>query len=217
MKTHNEAKTFGILFSLFLGVLLVSCGGNKLVDQALDRDEEFLNKVEQLADRMEKGELTGEWFFNYMNDIYEEFPQLPVEFEDGTVSKSQHKRAQQLEARKVQLEKRLVTLGFSGDEEGRYPLRYAISSLEPKNEINRRLDKGELIFNDMEQLLKQYEQGFLSETQVMEEMETMMAEIEVFAEDEEIDPSSLTEKQLERIELIEDWISGWEYRLENLY
>ena len=69
----------------------------------------------------------------------------------------------------------------------------------------------------MEQLLKQYEQGFLSETQVMEEMETMMAEIEVFTEDEEIDPSSLTEKQLERIELIEDWISGWEYRLENLY
>ena len=51
----------------------------------------------------------------------------------------------------------------------------------------------------------------------MEEMETMMAEIEFFAEDEEIDPSSLTEKQLERIELIEDWISGWEYRLENLY
>ena len=51
MKTQNEAKKFGILFSLFLGVLLVSCGGNKLVDQALDRDEEFLNKVEQLADK----------------------------------------------------------------------------------------------------------------------------------------------------------------------
>ncbi len=217
MNTHNGVKKFGILFSLFLGILLVSCGGNKLVDQALDRDEEFLDRVEQLADKVEKRELNGEWFFNYMGDLYNEFPQLPVEFEDGTVSKKQHNRAQQLEERKIQLEKRLVSLGFSGDAEGRYPLRYAISSLESKNEINRLLDKGELIFNDMEQLLEQFEQGLLTEEQMTEELEAMMSEVDGVSGSEEIDPSSLTEKQLERIKLMENRVQRWEYRLENLY
>ena len=58
---HTKLWAVALVLALTLGV---QAAGASPVDAALDRDQEFLDSLADLADRMERGQLNGEWFFH---------------------------------------------------------------------------------------------------------------------------------------------------------
>ncbi len=90
---HTKQWAVALVLALALGV---QAAGASPVDAALDRDQEFLDSLADLADRMERGQLNGEWFFHEMDRLYVRFAPDFVPVDLDSVTQQQKKRSRSL-------------------------------------------------------------------------------------------------------------------------
>lgn len=202
MKSSFHTKLWAV--ALVLGLALsVQAAGASPVDTALDRDQEFLDTLTDLADRMEQGQLNGEWFFHEMDRLYVKFAPDFVEIDLNKVTKKQRERSRKLRDRKLDLEIRLYQLGFSSNGTGRYPIAYKILNLDAVNNEEILLDQLEAYFNTVEAAMRMLSYRQLSEEEAALLFERMAGDMERTYQDVDSDYKNITADQLCRFQQLE--------------
>lgn len=196
-----------VMLALVLGA--VPCWARSPVDAALDRDEQFLDSLESMADGIERGELTGEWFFHEMNRLHVRFAPDFVEVDLGTVTHQQRRRSRNLKNRKTELEIRLYRLGFSADPQtGRHSVDYKILNLDADNSMDILLDQFEAFLNTVESAMDLLSYRLITEEEVVVLFSQMAENMEASYQD--LAYEDVTEEQFQRLQQLEQRVNWLE-------
>lgn len=204
---HHAEKRAGILACLLL--VSMNCWSRSPVDAALDRDQEFLNSLADLADRMERGQLNGEWFFHEMDRLYVRFAPDFVPVDLDSVTQQQKKRSRSLKNRKTELEIKLYKLGFSPDPEtGRFSVTYRILNLDADSPMDIILDQFEAFLITVASAMDLLSYRLISEDEVALLFNHMAEDMEASYHD--FDYDEVTEEQLQRLQQLEQRVNQLE-------
>lgn len=196
---HTKQWAVALVLSLALGV---QAAGASPVDAALDRDQEFLDSLADLADRMERGQLNGEWFFHEMDRLYVRFAPDFVPVDLDSVTQQQKKRSRSLKNRKTELEIKLYKLGFSPDPEtGRFSVAYKILNLDADSPMDILLDQFEAFLITVASAMDLLSYRLISEDEVALLFNHMAEDMEASYHD--FDYDEVTEEQLQRLQQLE--------------
>ncbi len=207
MKCIAQKKRGGILACLLL--VSMNCWARSPVDAALDRDEQFLDSLENMADGIERGELTGEWFFHEMNRLHVRFAPDFVEVDLDAVTHQQRRRSRNLKNRKTELEIRLYQLGFSADPQtGRHSVDYKILNLDAGSSVDILLDQFEAFLNTVESAMDLLSYRLITEEEVVVVFNQMAENMEASYQD--LAYEDVTEEQLQRFQQLEQRVTWLE-------
>ena len=207
MKCIMQKKRAGILACLLL--VSMNCWARSPVDAALDRDQEFLDSLADLADRMERGQLNGEWFFHEMDRLYVRFAPDFVLVDLDSVTQQQKKRSRSLKNRKTELEIKLYKLGFSPDPEtGRFSVAYKILNLDADSPMDILLDQFEAFLITVASAMDLLSYRLISEDEVALLFNHMAEDMEASYHD--FDYDEVTEEQLQRLQQLEQRVNQLE-------
>lgn len=207
MKCIMQKKRAGILACLLL--VSMNCWARSPVDAALDRDQEFLDSLADLADRMERGQLNGEWFFHEMDRLYVRFAPDFVLVDLDSVTQQQKKRSRSLKNRKTELEIKLYKLGFSPDPEtGRFSVAYKILNLDADSPMDILLDQFEAFLITVASAMDLLSYRLISEDEVVVLFNQMAENMERSYQD--MAYADVTEKQLQRFQQLEQRVNQLE-------
>ena len=207
MKCIMQKKRAGILACLLL--VSMNCWARSPVDAALDRDKQFLDSLENMADGVESGQLTGEWFFHELDRLHVKFAPDFVEVDLDTVTPQQKKRSRSLKNRKTELEIRLYQLGFSPNPEtGRYSIAYKILNLDADSSMDILLDQFEAFLNTVASAMDLLSYRLISEEEVVVLFNQMAENMERSYQD--MAYADVTEKQLQRFQQLEQRVNQLE-------
>lgn len=200
MECIMQKKRAGILACLLL--VSMNCWARSPVDAALDRDQEFLDSLADLADRMKRGQLNGEWFFHEMDRLYVRFAPDFVLVDLDSVTQQQKKRSRSLKNRKTELEIKLYKLGFSPDPEtGRFSVAYKILNLDADSPMDILLDQFEAFLITVASAMDLLSYRLISEDEVALLFNHMAEDMEASYHD--FDYDEVTEEQLQRLQQLE--------------
>lgn len=203
---HTKQWAVALVLALALGV---QAAGASPVDAALDRDEQFLDALENMADGVESGQLTGEWFFHELDRLHVKFAPDFVEVDLDTVTPQQKKRSRSLKNRKTELEIRLYQLGFSPNPEtGRYSIAYKILNLDADSSMDILLDQFEAFLNTVASAMDLLSYRLISEEEVVVLFNQMAENMERSYQD--MAYADVTEKQLQRFQQLEQRVNQLE-------
>lgn len=203
---HTKQWAVALVLALALGV---QAAGASPVDAALDRDQEFLDSLADLADRMERGQLNGEWFFHEMDRLYVRFAPDFVLVDLDSVTQQQKKRSRSLKNRKTELEIRLYQLGFSPDPEtGRFSVAYKILNLDADSPMDILLDQFEAFLITVASAMDLLSYRLISEDEVALLFNHMAEDMEASYHD--FDYDEVTEEQLQRLQQLEQRVNQLE-------
>lgn len=196
---HTKLWAVALVLALALGV---QAAGASPVEAALDRDQEFLDSLAALADRMERGQLNGEWFFHEMDRLYVRFAPDFVPVDLDSVTQQQKKRSRSLKNRKTELEIKLYKLGFSPDPEtGRFSVVYKILNLDADSPMDILLDQFEAFLITVASAMDLLSYRLISEDEVVLLFNHMAEDMEASYHDFNYD--EVTEEQLQRLQQLE--------------
>lgn len=196
---HTKRWAVALVLALALGV---QAAGASPVDAALDRDQEFLDSLADLADRMERGQLNGEWFFHEMDRLYVRFAPDFIHVDLDSVTQQQKKRSRSLKNRKTELEIKLYKLGFSPDPEtGRFSVAYKILNLDADSPMDILLDQFEAFLITVASAMDLLSYRLISEDEVALLFNHMAEDMEASYHD--FDYDEVTEEQLQRFQQLE--------------
>ena len=195
---HTKQWAVALVLALALGV---QAAGASPVDAALDRDEQFLDALENMADGVESGQLTGEWFFHKLDRLHVKFaPDFVVDLD--TVTPQQKKRSRSLKNRKTELEIKLYKLGFSPDPEtGRFSVAYKILNLDADSPMDILLDQFEAFLITVASAMDLLSYRLISEDEVALLFNHIAEDMEASYHD--FDYDEVTEEQLQRLQQLE--------------
>lgn len=201
MKPNFHTKLWAV--ALVLGLALgAQAAGASPVDAALDRDQAFLEALGDLADRMERGQLNGEWFFHEMDRLYVKFAPDFVPVDLDSVTQQQKKRSRNLKNRKTELEIKLYKLGFSADPEtGRFSIAYKILNLDADSPMDILLDQFEAFLITVASAMDLLSYQLISEDEVVLLFNQMAEDMETSYHDFAYE--DVTEEQLQRFQQLE--------------